>query len=839
MSYKRQNFDDGIILSAKHLNAMETGIEQAHEAVASLSEEMAGQTSPESFGAKGDGVTDDAAAITQALASGKNVVFDGTKTYAVGSTITIPADSIVDFRGATIVPKGNHDVIRVKSGARIENLIVKCTDVSGWDSSVLVFYGGDMFSASSPTRVNNVKLYNNMNFNVGTKKTGNGLYLYVDGIGQCLEGLAITDVATIGFNHGVYIYSTLPNEEDSPDKVFIGANNFRGYWSYRDCYGIYMDAPLPNNWMTNNFFTDLNIQSDYYGGSVYGIYCNGYENFFSGCLYDYSILSYHPETAVYFDYGSQRNTVEVTAGVVHSQSYCIDKGGYNDVINIQHDDVFLPYSRDKIGMHGNQDDVLAFVDKFGTCTLESLDSEPIMGELSYVFDPTPWKRLAYRTSAENPDGARAIITINLPKVIDRFSHFVLQFGRSMPKIVKVTLYTATDTTVIYNREDNTKDTIIVTPLLSNIADVYDVVKIVVELGGVTIRNANDAYGEWAIERIMAVDSWNTGNTWLRRDGGKLCGNISFLQNTGPVLRDANGKTYLLTVSTEGVLGVMEYQEQEEETPEAAALVPVMMPGASWYNAEASGVEQSSITSVAFDAVYEPTGNEDASWACDDAGNGNIMAYRNGSAVVITPTTGSDKIQLNADSTHMFSNDGTNAKFSSLASITGTEMWVADRETNMNSACQGNTLITDPICIPEGVIYIQYTFNGCSALTKPPVLPEGLISMLSAFGNCVALQYLPEIPSTVTNMNYAFMTCKVATKAPSVIPAGMLKMTSAFRGCFSIDGTIEVNATNLSEYADCFLYVGTTSGAITLTGSCPLLAELAATNTQGKVTVATA
>ena len=37
----------------------------------------------------------------------------------------------------------------------------------------------------------------------------------------------------------------------------------------------------------------------------------------------------------------------------------------------------------------------------------------------------------------------------------------------------------------------------------------------------------------------------------------------------------------------------------------------------------AGVEQSAVTAITYSATYEPTGNEDANWACDVDGNGDI------------------------------------------------------------------------------------------------------------------------------------------------------------------------------------------------------------------------
>lgn len=56
---------------------------------------------PEMYGAKGDGVTDDSTAINSALASGKAVYF-AKKTYLVSHPLTVSSDCVIIGNGATI-----------------------------------------------------------------------------------------------------------------------------------------------------------------------------------------------------------------------------------------------------------------------------------------------------------------------------------------------------------------------------------------------------------------------------------------------------------------------------------------------------------------------------------------------------------------------------------------------------------------------------------------------------------------------------------------------------------------------------------------------------------------
>jgi hypothetical protein len=235
-------------------------------------------TSPEYFGAVGDGVTDDSEAITQALTASKNVVFDGDKTYAVGSTIVIPADSMVNFRGATIVPLGNHDVIQVKPGSFTENLVVRCTNTAGWDSSAIVLYGRDQFHHNNPTTIRNIKLFCNTSYTAGLTTQGVGVKLYGDNFGDNVAGITADEIFTYGFGIGI-LFEGVDDYAENPTGglVFIGANKFRGYWSFMDNVGISMKSKFPNTHITNNIFTDLQIEPlntiDKNRQSSYGIYC--------------------------------------------------------------------------------------------------------------------------------------------------------------------------------------------------------------------------------------------------------------------------------------------------------------------------------------------------------------------------------------------------------------------------------------------------------------------------------------------------------------------------------------------------------------------------------------
>ena len=114
-------------------------------------------------------------------------------------------------------------------------------------------------------------------------------------------------------------------------------------------------------------------------------------------------------------------------------------------------------------------------------------------------------------------------------------------------------------------------------------------------------------------------------------------------------------------------------------------------------------------------------------------------------------------------------------------------------------------------IPSDVTNMSYTFRGCTNLKTVPKIPSGVTNMDSTFASCTRIENAPEIPDSVTNMNYTFQLCG------------------------NLTGTVVINATTLNNMNRAF--AGTVK-PIVLKGTSPYLAELAATATNGNVTVQT-
>ena len=141
---------------------LESTANKANTAVNAL---KAAMTTPESYGATGDGSHDDTEAINQALASGKNVEFDGSKTYKCNSYITIPNGSNVYGNGATIKFDPNATLDSVSSNVSVINAEDITIDGFKFDfSDPTNLHNAFTMAGCKRIRVNNCDFANNYGY---------------------------------------------------------------------------------------------------------------------------------------------------------------------------------------------------------------------------------------------------------------------------------------------------------------------------------------------------------------------------------------------------------------------------------------------------------------------------------------------------------------------------------------------------------------------------------------------------------------------------------------------------------------------------------------------------
>ena len=123
-------------------------------------DKMRDAVSVQDFGAVGNGVANDAAAIQLALNTGKSIFFVSGKTYKVTGTLSATADNqIINLNGAKIDFNGASNGFSITGG--LQNVTICDGEIEGQNMT-----GGYVVSISNADRstINNVRVYNPYNF---------------------------------------------------------------------------------------------------------------------------------------------------------------------------------------------------------------------------------------------------------------------------------------------------------------------------------------------------------------------------------------------------------------------------------------------------------------------------------------------------------------------------------------------------------------------------------------------------------------------------------------------------------------------------------------------------
>ncbi len=116
-----------------HYDSTKAGINNGGTIIDGWVRQYSGELNVKWFGTKGDGVTDDAAAIQSVLDVGGDIIFDKA-TYNIGSQLTIDQPCSIDLSGATITSSTIMQLIAVKKNTVLKNGNITTTYTSSSQS---------------------------------------------------------------------------------------------------------------------------------------------------------------------------------------------------------------------------------------------------------------------------------------------------------------------------------------------------------------------------------------------------------------------------------------------------------------------------------------------------------------------------------------------------------------------------------------------------------------------------------------------------------------------------------------------------------------------------------
>lgn len=117
-----------------------------------------------------------------------------------------------------------------------------------------------------------------------------------------------------------------------------------------------------------------------------------------------------------------------------------------------------------------------------------------------------------------------------------------------------------------------------------------------------------------------------------------------------------------------------------------------------------------------------------------------------------------------------------------------------------------------------------SFDDCVKLTTLPTIPAGVTRLYCR--RCKELTKIKNIPNTIKTIS--FTSCTKLATVPA-IPSSVKDLDSCFAGCVSLEGIVEINSTNITDFTGC---LSNTEKFIYVCGTNSQLSDIAATANNG-------
>ncbi|MDD3267663.1 MAG: hypothetical protein PHC75_10860 [Burkholderiales bacterium] len=317
---------------------------------------------PEYFGAKGDGSTDDSDAFNDATTSGYRLIGTKGKTYAIESAINIPAAMEIDLNSSIIKQMtATEDIFKITATTDIERLIIKNGHILNGTASAATNGKGINFSGVGL----NLSLANFENLRIsecsysvymgGSQTIWLSKFSQVESVDSYYNGFYFVPTGTA-------IPTTLKFERCYVNTVIN--KNYHGF-KINNCYTVSLEQCAVDNaalWgsLTGNCYLNLNqlsgenldfnkstsgtfLETSAFRGE--GIELNNSSFSFSDDILDLDYSSMSGRRLFYFGSPFKINNVELRTDnnsilrfpsdldIVYGQSKIANKSRYNQIIN--------------------------------------------------------------------------------------------------------------------------------------------------------------------------------------------------------------------------------------------------------------------------------------------------------------------------------------------------------------------------------------------------------------------------------------------------------------------------------------------------------------------------
>lgn len=531
-----------IIKEAKDISGVNNQITEVNNQITNLATQLADiAINVNSFGAKGDGITDDTNAIQNAInecvtKKKDTVELKDNKEYIIRSPIVIKKGVTLRLGNNTKIKAiGNFRVFELENDAALVGGVIEITD-SAFDKEVIYLDGKHVFYTYNKAEVKDVLIRNTS----GSYK-GKALSLFAGMKNwECVSFVNFTNIRIMGFEHGVYLNAPPPTST----MVWINANRFVNL-SIEDCVnGIELNGKntTPNE-CSGNFF--LNFQIQLTDKSQTAIIVDGSYNIFEGFIWDTQKMT-HTNPIINLTTEAHYNRIFTNAP---SYMWVKDEGSYNYYSSPTEDNLFAkslpPADPSKWYMVGDQDDILVNADKFATVTQLSGVAK-VGSSFPQLFDLLRESWMGWDNSTEeNP----TVIELNFgTNPISYFKTIGMTFaGSECPKYLKFEFVTSNggNYTITEEFKPNTKS--VVQTYRTRIVNVY---KIKITMYG----SNNTSTNRIKATRIFASAGQTQGRAWVSTNGGKVYGDIEHARSTdGIIMTSPDGGRWKASMSNTGTL----------------------------------------------------------------------------------------------------------------------------------------------------------------------------------------------------------------------------------------------------------------------------------------------